>query len=56
VWGLTKIDEEWSTALDKALTETRRGDLAHGTNAAYVAGCVSKECGEHQRQRMARNR
>jgi hypothetical protein len=56
VWGLTKIDEEWSIALDAALTTTRREDLKHGTNAAYVAGCVCKECREHQRIRMARNR
>jgi hypothetical protein len=40
VWGLTKTDEEWSRALDVALTATRRDDLQHGTNAAYVHGCV----------------
>jgi hypothetical protein len=56
VWGLTKTDDEWSTALDAALTTTRREDLKHGTNSAYVAGCVCKECREHQRARMARNR
>jgi hypothetical protein len=56
VWGLTKTDQEWSAALDNALTATRRTDLKHGTNAAYVAGCVCKDCRDHQRQRMARNR
>jgi hypothetical protein len=56
VWGLTKTDEEWSTNLEAALTATRRGDLDHGTNAAYVAGCVCWECREHQRVRMARQR
>jgi hypothetical protein len=56
VWGLTKTDEEWSAMLVAALTETRRDDLKHGTNAAYVAGCVCGECREHQRRRMARNR
>jgi hypothetical protein len=56
VWGLTKIDNEWSAALDAALTATRRNDLQHGTNAAYVAGCACKECREHQRVRMARSR
>jgi hypothetical protein len=56
VWGLTKTDEEWSTALEKALTATRRDDLKHGTNAAYVAACVCCDCREHRRQRMARNR
>ena len=54
VWGLTQTDEAWSAALEAALTATRRGDLRHGTNAAYVAGCVCKECREHQRIRMAR--
>jgi hypothetical protein len=56
VWGLTKTDEEWAAALDRALTATRRDNVRHGTNAAYVAGCVCKECREHQRIRMARNR
>jgi hypothetical protein len=56
VWGLTKTDEEWSAALEAALTATRRDDLQHGTNAAYVRGCVCWECREHQRIRMARNR
>ena len=48
VWGLTKTDEERSTQLEAALTTTRRGDLAHGTNAAYVAGCVCSECPSHK--------
>jgi hypothetical protein len=56
VWGLTKTDEEWSTALEAALTASRRGDLQHGTNAAYVAGCVCGECRSHQRVRMAKQR
>ena len=34
----------------------RRSDLKHGTNAAYVAGCVCRECREQQRERMAKNR
>ena len=55
VWGLTKTDEEWSAALEAALSATRRGDLKHGTNAAYVAGCVCKECRAHQRERMGSN-
>jgi hypothetical protein len=56
VWGLTKTDTEWLAALDAALAATRRHDLRHGTNAAYLAGCVCSDCREHQRQRMARNR
>ena len=55
VWGLTRSDHEWSERLE-ALTATRRDDLQHGTNAAYVRGCVCRECPEHQRIRMARNR
>jgi hypothetical protein len=54
VWGLTQTDAEWSEALDAALTATRRDDLEHGTNAAYMAGCVCKDCREHQRIRMAK--
>jgi hypothetical protein len=56
VWGLTKTDEEWSAALEAALTASRRDDLQHGTSAAYVHGCVCKDCREHQRVRVARNR
>jgi hypothetical protein len=54
VWGLTKTDEYWATALEAALTAMRRDDLKHGTNAAYVSGSVCRECREHQRIRMAR--
>jgi hypothetical protein len=56
VWGLTKTDEEWSTALEAALMASRRDYLKHGTNAAYGAGCVCRECREHQRKRIARRR
>ena len=56
VWGLTKTDEEWSAALEAPLTATRRDDLEHGTNAAYVQGCVCSDCRTNQRIRMARNR
>ena len=56
VWGLAQTDEEWAAALEGALTATRRDDLQHGTNAAYVQGCVCSECRTHQRIRMARNR
>jgi len=55
VFGLTKTDQEWSEKLDTALTATRRDDLQHGTNAAYVNGCVCSECREYQRVRMAQN-
>lgn len=56
VWELTRTDPEWSAALDGALMAARRDDLEHGTNAAYVAGCVCRECREHQRLRMGRAR
>lgn len=55
-WGLAKTDDEWSAALEAALTATRCDDLQHGTNAAYGKGCVCTECREHQRIRMARSR
>jgi hypothetical protein len=54
VWGLTKTDQEWSTALEAALTAARRDDLEHGTNAAYVNGCVCTDCREHQQKRTGR--
>jgi hypothetical protein len=56
VFGLAKTDEEWSTTLEAALTASRRSDLKHGTNAAYVAGCVCKECRAYQSIRMGRRR
>ena len=52
MWGLTKTDQEWSEKLDTALTAARRDDLEHGTNAAYVHGCVCSDCPAHQRIRM----
>ena len=39
---MTKTDEGWSTALEAALTASRRVDLQRGTNAAYVAGCLRR--------------
>ena len=56
VWGLTKTDQGWATALEAALTAARRDDLEHGTNAAYANGCVCKDCREHQQRRMGRRR
>jgi hypothetical protein len=44
VFGLTRTDEEWSTTLEAALTATRRDDIQHGTNAAYIHGCVCSDC------------
>lgn len=29
--------------------------LKHGTDAAYVRGCVCGDCKEHQQRRMGRN-
>jgi hypothetical protein len=46
VWGLTRTDQEWSERLEAALTATRRDDIQHGTNAAYVAGGVGNDCRE----------
>jgi hypothetical protein len=55
-WGLAKTDREWSEKVEAALTATRRDDLQHGTNAAYIHGCVCRECRQHQRRPMAENR
>ena len=49
VWGLAKTDQEWSAALDAALTATHHENLKQGTNAAYVQGCVCGECREQRR-------
>ena len=54
VWGLTKTNQGWSTALEAALTAARRDDLEHGTNAAYTNRCVCRDCREHQQRRMGR--
>jgi hypothetical protein len=40
VWGMARVDREWSAVLEAALTAKRRDDLKHGTNAAYVHDCV----------------
>jgi hypothetical protein len=49
-------DDEWSAALEAALTTTRRHDLKHGHHAAYGHGCVCSDCREYQRARMANDR
>jgi hypothetical protein len=56
VWVVTKTDQEWSAELEAALTAARREDMEHGTNAAYVNGCVCTHCQEHQQRQMGRNR
>ena len=56
VFGLTRTDQEWSEKLEAALTASRRKDLEHGTNAAYIRGCVCSACRTHQQVRMGRNR
>jgi hypothetical protein len=56
VFGLTRTDEEWSQQLETALTASRREDLEHGTNAAYLHGCVCRDCRTHQQVRMGRYR
>ena len=45
VWGLTKTDQKWSEQLEAALMAIRRDDLKHGTNSAYVCGCVAGSVG-----------
>jgi len=53
--AVSRIRAASTGPLEAALTATRRDDLQHGTNAAYVRGCVCKECREYQRRRMDRN-
>jgi hypothetical protein len=56
VFGLAMTDPDWSQQLEAALTASRREDLEHGTNAAYLHGCVCSDCRTHQQFRMGRNR
>ena len=56
VWGLARTDSEWSAALEAALKASRRDDLRHGTNAAYVQGCMCKACRDYQQLRLGRVR
>ena len=43
VWGSARTDQEWSEKLEAALTAARQDDLEHGTNAAYIHGCVCSD-------------
>jgi hypothetical protein len=54
VWGLTRTDEGWSTALEAALTASRRVDLQRYP-CRVCGGCVCGECRSHQRVRMAKH-
>ncbi|HJQ89152.1 MAG TPA: hypothetical protein VJ820_17025 [Propionibacteriaceae bacterium] len=56
VFGLARTDQEWSQQLEAALTASRRDDLEHGTNAAYLHGCVCSDCRAYQQVRMGRTR
>src|SRR5687768_13272767 len=54
VFGLARTDQEWSAKLETALTASRRDDLEHGTNSAYLHGCVCSDCRTHQQVRQGR--
>jgi hypothetical protein len=54
VFGLARTDDEWFQKLEAALTASRREDLEHGTNAAYIHGCVCSDCRTHQQVRQGR--
>jgi hypothetical protein len=56
VWGRARRDPEWAADLDAVLLATRREELEHGTNAAYVQGCVCPDCRAHQLRRMAKGK
>jgi hypothetical protein len=46
VWGLTKTDEEWSTALETALMASRQDDLKHGLQrGVYGRLCLQRVSG-----------
>jgi hypothetical protein len=55
VWSLLKSDDDWSAALEAAVTAIRRGTSNRGRMPG-TPGCVCMDCREHQRQRMAKNR
>jgi hypothetical protein len=56
VFGLARTDQEWCQQLEAALTASRRDDLEHGTNSAYLHGCVCSDCRRHQQVRMGSTR
>jgi hypothetical protein len=56
VFGLARTDQEWCQQLEAALTASRRDDLEHGTNSAYLHGCVCSDCRAYQQVRMGRTR
>jgi hypothetical protein len=56
VFGLARTDPDWSQQLEAGLTASRREDLEHGTNAAYLRGCVCSDYRTHQQVRMGRHR
>jgi len=49
VFGLTRTDDEWSTKLEAALTASRREDLEHGTDAAYITAVFAATAGRISR-------
>jgi hypothetical protein len=56
VWGRARRDPDWAADLDAVLLATRQEELEHGTNAAYVQGCVCPDCRAHQLRRMAKGK
>jgi hypothetical protein len=56
VWGRARRDPDWAADFDAVLLATRREELEHGTNAAYVQGCVRPDCRAHQLRRMAKGK
>jgi hypothetical protein len=56
VLGRARRDPEWAAVLGKVLLATRQEHLEHGTNAAYVHGCVCPDCRAYQARRMAKAR
>ena len=49
------VDPEFGAAIDAALMEGRRGDVDHGSHAAWRVGCRCPECREtHNATRQAK--
>jgi hypothetical protein len=46
-YGGLRSNEAWSSALKAALIATRRDNLVHGTNAAYVAAAAYGQGNDH---------
>ena len=54
-WGLAKTDQEWSAALEAALTATHRTDLRHATKPHIWRGVPARSAGSTSASELAKN-